>query len=65
MNELGRLLGPGDGQDDQAEAMAEAMVSVLIYNAMTKRFCHRHSGALPQFAGKIRKAVSSFEASIR
>ena len=62
---LGRLLEQNDDTDDQAVAMAEAMVSVLIYDAMTRRFFDRRSGALRQFADKLRKAVNSFEANIR
>ena len=62
---LGRLLEQDDDTDDQAVAMAEAMVSVLIYDAMTRRFFDRRSGALRQFADKLRKAVDSFEANIR
>jgi hypothetical protein len=62
---LGRLLEQDDDTDDQAVAMAEAMVSVLIYDAMTRRFFDRRSGALRQFADKLRKAVNSFEANIR
>ena len=65
MNKLDHMLGPGDGQDDEAVAVAEAMVGVLIYDEMTKRFFDRRSGAVPRFAGRLRKAVSSFEASIR
>ena len=65
MDALGRLLEQDDDKDDQAVAMAEAMISVLIYDAMTRRFFDRRSGALRQFANKLREAVDSFEANIR
>lgn len=62
---LGRLLEQDDDTNDQAVAMAEAMVSVLICDAMTRRFFDGRSGALRQFADKLRKTVDSFEANIR
>jgi hypothetical protein len=62
LDALGRLLEQGD---EQAEAVAEAMAYALIYGAMTRRLLDRNRGALPEFVGRLRKAVDSFEANIR
>ena len=62
LDALGALLEQGD---EQAEAVAEAMAYALIYGAMTKRMLDQRSGAVPEFVGRLRKAVDSFEANIR
>ena len=62
LHALDRLLEQGD---EQAEAVAEAMAYALIYGAMTRRLFDRHRGAVPEFVGRLRKAVDSFEANIR
>ena len=62
LGEFGRLLEQGD---EQTEAIAEAMAYALIYRAMTKRLFDRRRGAVPEFVGRLRKAVDSFEANIR
>ena len=62
LDALGRLLEQGD---EQAEAIASAMACALIYRTMTERMLDHRHGAVPRFAGRLRKAVESFEANIR
>lgn len=58
LNALGRLVEQGD---EQAKAVAYA----LICEAMAKRLSAERRGAVPEFIGRLRKAVETFEASIR
>ena len=59
---LRRLLEQGG---EQAEAVAEAMAYALIHRAMAERLFDRRRGAVPEFMGRLRKAVDAFEANIR
>lgn len=59
---LRRLLEQGGGQ---ADAVAEAMAYALIHKAMAERLFDRRRGAVPEFMGRLRKAVGAFEAHIR
>lgn len=58
LDALGRLVEQGD---EQATAVAYA----LICEAMAKRLGAERRGAVPEFIGRLRKAVGTFEASIR
>lgn len=51
--------------DDEAVAMAEAVVFLLIGDEMERRFFDVRSGDLRRFTDQLEKAVDSFEASIR
>lgn len=59
---LRRLIEQGGGQ---ADTVAEAMAYALIHKAMAKRLFDRRRGAVPEFTGRLRKAVGAFEAHIR
>ena len=59
---LRRLLEQGGGQ---ADAVAEAVAYALIHRAMEERLFDRRRGAVPEFMGRLRKAVGAFEAHIR
>ncbi len=61
LNALGRLVEQGD---EQAEAVAEALACALICEAMTTRLIDERRGAVPEFIGRIRKAVDAFEANL-
>ena len=52
-------------QDDEAVAMAEAAVFLLISDEMERRFFDVRSGDLRRFTDQLEKAVDLFEASIR
>ena len=59
---LRRLLEQGGGQ---ADAVVEAVAYALIHRAMEERLFDRRRGAVPEFMGRLRKAVGAFEAHIR
>ena len=76
--EQGLFRGVGEGRDllsalqslleqddDEAVAMAEAAVFLLISDEMERRFFDVRSGDLRRFTDQLEKAVDSFEASIR
>ena len=63
INALGDLIDE-DGAE-QTDAMAEALVYVLIHKMMKTRMLDRRRGAIPDFLGKVKKTVHSFDAKIR
>lgn len=59
------LQGLLDQDDENAAAVAEALVLLLIDDEITKRLFDARNGTLQRFTDRLEKAVDSFDASLR